>query len=286
MTSGDGWTTCAAGHRHWGLFGAAGLLLRTPADELPAIALQLRAARSHHGGTWGVLGGARDATETAVEAALREAGEEATVAPERVTVDATYVDDHGGWAYTTVLATASSSMALAPRNWESDAVAWVPLPAVDALDLHPGFARTWPLLRDVGPAPVVVVDAANVVGSRPDGWWTDRAGATERLRDELARVAVTGVGALGEAGPAGLRSFPRFLLVVEGQARGVTAVDGVEVVGARGSGDDAVVAVVAEHTGAGRPLLVVTADRELRSRVAELGADLVGPRGLLDRLQA
>jgi 8-oxo-dGTP diphosphatase len=283
VTSGDGWTTCAAGHRHWGLFGAAGLLLRTPADEPPAVGLQLRADRSHHGGTWGILGGAREADETAVEAALREAGEEATVVPERVAVEASYVDDHGGWAYTTVVATASATMGLAPRNWESDAVRWVPLPEVDTLDLHPGFARTWPLLRDVGPAPVVVVDAANVMGSRPDGWWKDRAGAAGRLRDELALASGAGVEGL-DGGPPGLRWFPRFLLVVEGRARDVGAVDGVEVRGATGSGDDAVVAAVAEHTGAGRPLLVVTADRELRSRVSDLGADVLGPRGLLDLL--
>lgn len=284
MTSGDGWTTCAAGHRHWGLFGAAGLLLRSPADESPAVALQLRADRSHHGGTWGILGGARDAHESAVEAALREAGEEATVVPERVVVEASYVDDHGGWAYTTVVATASTSMGLAPRNWESDAVRWVPLVEVDALDLHPGFARTWPLLRDVGPAPLVVVDAANVMGSRPDGWWKDRAGAAERLRDQLARVAGTGVEGLGDGGPAGVTSFPRFLLVVEGQARGVGPVEGVEVVGAVGSGDDAVVAAVTARSGEGRPVLVVTADRELRGRVADLGAEVLGPRGLLDLL--
>ncbi|SDR81054.1 ADP-ribose pyrophosphatase YjhB, NUDIX family [Friedmanniella luteola] len=273
-----------AGHRHWGLFGAAGLLLRTPADEPPAVALQLRAERSHHGGTWGILGGARDGDETAVQAALREAGEEATVAPERVAVEATYVDDHGGWAYTTVVATASSSMGLAARNWESDDVRWVPLGEVDALDLHPGFARTWPLLRAVGPAPVVVVDAANVMGSRPDGWWKDRAGAAGRLRDELARASGTGVAGLGDGEVRGLRSFPRFLLVVEGRARDVGGVDGVEVVGTGGSGDDAVVAAVAEHAGSGRPLVVVTADRELRARVGDLGAAVLGPRSLLDLL--
>lgn len=284
MTSGDGWTTCAAGHRHWGLFGAAGLLLRTPAGEPPAVALQLRAERSHHGGTWGILGGARDGDETAVQAALREAGEEATVLPDQVAVEASYVDDHGGWAYTTVVATAPSTTELAPRNWESDAVRWVPLAEVDALDLHPGFARTWPLLRDVGPAPVVVVDAANVVGSRPDGWWKDRAGAAGRLRDELARASGTGVPGLGAGHPPGLRSFPRFLLVVEGRARDVAPVDGVEVVGAGGSGDDAVVAAVAGHAGGDRPLLVVTADRELRARVGDLGATVLGPRGLLDLL--
>ena len=284
VTSGDGWTTCAAGHRHWGLYGAAGLLLRTPSGEQSAVALQLRAERSHHGGTWGILGGARDGDETAVEAALREAGEEATVVPAQVAVEASYVDDHGGWAYTTVVATAPSSMALAPRNWESDAVRWVPLAEVDALDLHPGFARTWPLLRDVGPAPVVVVDAANVVGSRPDGWWKDRAGAAARLRDQLAAAADAGVLGLPDGDLAGLRSFPRFLLVVEGRARDVGPVAGVDVVGAAGSGDDALVDAVAGRAGDGRRLLVVTADRELRERVGALGAQVLGPRGLLDLL--
>jgi 8-oxo-dGTP pyrophosphatase MutT (NUDIX family) len=284
VTSGDGWTTCAAGHRHWGRFGAAGLLLRTPATEQPAVGLQLRAGRSHHGGTWGILGGARDLAETAVQAALREAGEEATVAPDQVRVEAGYVDDHGGWAYTTVVATAPATMALAPRNWESDAVRWVPLAAVEALDLHPGFARTWPLLRGVGPAPVVVVDAANVVGSRPDGWWRDRAGAAERLRDRLAAAAVRGVDGLDGSGVAGLRSYPRFVLVVEGAARGVGPVDGVEIVSARGSGDDAVVATVAGRVPAGRPVLAVTADRELRRRVEALEARVVGPSTLLEAL--
>ena len=284
MTNGDGWTTCAAGHRHWGLFGAAGLLLRTPAAGSVAFGLQLRAGRSHHGGTWGILGGARDLAETAVEAALREAGEEATVAADQVRVEAHYVDDHGGWAYTTVVATAPPTMSLAPRNWESDAVRWVPSEEVDALDLHPGFALTWPLLRGVGPAPVVVVDAANVVGSRPDGWWRDRAGAAERLRDRLAGAAVDGVDAFHDSEAAGLRSYPAFVLVVEGADRGVGSAGGVEVVSAPGSGDDAVVAAVAERLGAGRPVLAVTADRELRRRVETLGARVAGPSTLLDAL--
>nr|WP_294691967.1 NUDIX hydrolase [uncultured Friedmanniella sp.] len=284
MTSGDGWTTCAAGHRHWGRFGAAGLLLRTRVAGGVAFGLQLRAERSHHGGTWGILGGARDLAETAVEAALREAGEEATVAADQVQVEAHYVDDHGGWAYTTVVATAPATMSLAPRNWESDAVRWVPREAVEALDLHPGFAQTWPLLRGVGPAPVVVVDAANVVGSRPDGWWRDRAGAAERLRDRLARAAVDGLEGFDGSPVAGLRSYPRFVLVVEGAARDVGLTAGVEVVSALGSGDDAVVAVVTDRGGAGRPVVAVTADRELRGRVEALGARVVGPSTLLDAL--
>ena len=284
MTSGDGWTTCAAGHRHWGLFGAAGLLLRTPAAEPPAVALQLRALRSHHGGTWGILGGARDQAETAVEAALREAGEEATVVPGAVRIEADFVDDHGGWAYTTVVGSASSAMELAPRNWESDAVRWVPLAEVDALDLHPGFARTWPLLRAVGAAPLVVVDAANVVGSRPDGWWRDRAGAAERLRDQLAELAAAGwVSPLGGS-VAAVRRYPELVLVVEGAARGVPSVPGVEVVAAPGSGDDALVELVAARQAGSRPVQVVTADRGLRDRVTPLGAEVVGPRTLLDLL--
>ena len=285
MRSGDGWTTCAAGHRHWGRFGAAGLLLRSAAGADAAVGLQLRAEWSHHGGTWGLLGGARDIDEPAVTAALREAGEEASVDADQVRVEASYLDDHGGWGYTTVVVSAVDELPLAPRSSESDAVRWVPLGQVDALDLHPGFARTWPLLRPVGPAPVVLVDGANVVGSRPDGWWRDRAGAAERLRDGLAALAGTGVAAevLGHDVP-GLRLFPRFVLVVEGAARDVTGVDGVEVVGAQGSGDDAVVAEVTARRTAGRPAVVVTADRELRDRVNALGADVLGPRTLLDLL--
>ncbi|MFC9684106.1 NTP pyrophosphohydrolase [Streptomyces sp. NPDC056948] len=115
-------------------------------------------------------------------------------------------------------------------------------------------------------APVlVVVDAANVVGSVPDGWWRDRRGAAERLRDRLASDGVPGV-----SGPV------EILLVVEGAARGVESVPGVRVESASGSGDDHIVEVVAG--AAGRSVLVVTADRELRRRVGELGAEVAGPR--------
>ncbi|MES5818528.1 NTP pyrophosphohydrolase [Streptomyces sp. RG80] len=112
---------------------------------------------------------------------------------------------------------------------------------------------------------LVIVDAANVVGSVPDGWWRDRRGAAERLRD---RLAVDGVP--GHEGPVEL------LLVVEGAARGVESVPGVRVDAAPGSGDDRMVELVAE--AAGRRILVVTADRELRRRVTELGAEVAGPR--------
>ncbi|MGV9898275.1 NTP pyrophosphohydrolase [Streptomyces tendae] len=113
---------------------------------------------------------------------------------------------------------------------------------------------------------LVVVDAANVVGSVPDGWWRDRRGAAERLRD---RLAVDGVP--GGAGPA------EVVLVVEGAARGVESVTGVRVESAPGSGDDHIVELVARAAG-DRPVLVVTADRGLRRRVTELGAEVAGPR--------
>lgn len=140
---GDGWARCAAGHRHWGRFGAAGLLVRSG----DAVLLQHRALWSHHGGTWGILGGARDSGETAVQAAAREAGEEAGLDPADYTVTGESVDDHGGWAYTTVLATAPRPVVLTALTAETIAVAWVPSDEVERLTLHPGFAATWPRLR-------------------------------------------------------------------------------------------------------------------------------------------
>ncbi|MCX4420766.1 NTP pyrophosphohydrolase [Streptomyces mirabilis] len=112
---------------------------------------------------------------------------------------------------------------------------------------------------------LVIIDAANVVGSVPDGWWRDRRGAAERLRDRLARD-----GLPGHEGPMEL------VLVVEGAAKGVESVPGVRVVEAPGSGDDRIVEAVTE--AGDRPVLVVTADRELRRRVSESGAEVAGPR--------
>ncbi|MDT7783109.1 MAG: hypothetical protein QOF58_1528, partial [Pseudonocardiales bacterium] len=65
-------------------------------------------------------------------------------------------------------------------------------------------------------------------------------------------------------------------LVVEGKARNVSSIDDVRVVAAPGDGDDTIVEVVRTE-GAGRPVTVVTADRELRRRVTALGAEVAGP---------
>ncbi len=115
---------------------------------------------------------------------------------------------------------------------------------------------------------VLVVDAANVVGSRPDGWWRDRPGAARRLHDGLVAAAL---------------GYDVVVLVLEGQARrgpgeGVTG--NVRTVHAAGEGDDR---VVQEVTGL-PDAVVVTADRGLRARVEAAGARCVGPGWLLERL--
>ena len=148
MRDGDGWVHCAEGHRHWGRYGAAGLLVvaRDPAGG-PRVLLQHRAPYSHHGDTWGVPGGARDPHETAEQAALRETAEETGLDPAAVTVTGSALDDHGGWSYTTVLGRAEGLLDVHAEDWESTAVAWVPVEAVERHPLHPGFAASWPRVR-------------------------------------------------------------------------------------------------------------------------------------------
>jgi hypothetical protein len=112
---------------------------------------------------------------------------------------------------------------------------------------------------------VLLVDAANVVGSRPDGWWRDRAGAAARL---VAEVRVAGLGPV--------------VVVLEGAARpGVPEgeQDGVQVVHAPADGD----ATLVDLCGPG--VTLVSADRCLRERARAAGADVVGPSALLDRLR-
>jgi hypothetical protein len=133
--------------------------------------------------------------------------------------------------------------------------------------------------------PLLIVDAANVVGSVPDGWWRDRRGAAERLRDALAPLATAGLTA--EAGaPAWAVGVPLdVVLVVEGAARGVEPVAGVRVESAPGGGDDLIaeLAALARAAAPDRPCVVATADRGLRARVAATGAACIGPRAVRPR---
>ncbi len=119
--------------------------------------------------------------------------------------------------------------------------------------------------------PVLVIDAANVIGSRPDGWWRDRPRAARRFTERVRASVAAG------------RLDPPVTVVLEGQARaGVDAAvaDGVEIVHAPGDGDDVIAALAAEHG----EVVVVTADRELADRASAADATVVGPSWLLDRL--
>ncbi len=122
---------------------------------------------------------------------------------------------------------------------------------------------------------MLLIDAANVVGSRPTGWWRDRAGAARTFVSQV-RAAV-----------AAARIAPPVIVVLEGKARDGAEpglADGVTVQHAMGSGDDLLVDL-ARHAPDGEVTLV-TADRELRRRAEALGADVVGPRWLLEHLES
>ena len=147
----------------------------------------------------------------------------------------------------------------------------------------------------IGGQPVtIVVDVANVMGSRPDGWWRDRAGAAVRLHADIARLAGSGRAILpDEPGETGTEraGTPGFVMVLEGAAKAAAArlappepeaspvrPGEVRVVQAAGSGDDAIVAEVRRLPGR---RVVVTADRGLRERCVAAGAEIRGPGWLL-----
>jgi len=134
----------------------------------------------------------------------------------------------------------------------------------------PGFDERDGLVRrdDVR---MLVIDTANVIGSRPTGWWRDRPGATRRFTEQIRATVAAG------------RLDPPVTLVLEGRARDGADegdIDGVEVVHAPGEGDETIATIADAHTG----VTVVTADRELAARVRATDAEVVGPTWLLDRL--
>jgi predicted RNA-binding protein with PIN domain len=128
----------------------------------------------------------------------------------------------------------------------------------------------------------VYVDAMNVIGSRPDGWWRDRDGAVRRLAARLQAFAS--------------HQDAEVVLVVDG--RPVTGLPdgpngGILVRYARRSGrdaaDDRIVELLGDRSGdlhdpRGGVAVVVTADRELGRRAQSSGAHVVGPRQLLAAL--
>ena len=146
------WLHCSGPRgRHWGRYGAAGLLLAAPADDGWQVLLDERADWVHHGGTVGVPGGAMHPGERPIEAALREVGEEVhgldAVEINVVTEHEQPCPDCGRWTYTTVVARTTGAHQVQARSFESAAVTWVAETEVEKLPLHPGFAIAWPSLR-------------------------------------------------------------------------------------------------------------------------------------------
>lgn len=278
---GDAWVIAESGEKYWGRFGAAGLLAYDP-DR--GILLQHRVSWSHFGGTWGLPGGALHEGESAIAGAVREAQEEAGVPDDAVRARFTSVLDLGIWSYTTVVADVRVPFEPVISDPESVALEWVPVDQVDARPLHPGFGASWPALRALlAVHPAIVVDAANVVGSVPDGWWKDRAGAAARLRARLEGLAVPA----GELELGGDEWFPETSMVVEGQARGVDdAASTVAVVRAEATGDDAIVAEIERRVALQQAVVAVTSDRGLRERADRAGATQVRSAGWLRELLA
>jgi len=121
------------------------------------------------------------------------------------------------------------------------------------------------------PVRVLVIDAANVIGSRPTGWWRDRPGAARGFTERVRATVTAG------------RLDPPVTIVLEGRSRsGADEADigGVTVVHAPGEGDDTIAALAGDT----RDVVVVTADRALAQRVRATGGTVVGPNWLLDQL--
>ncbi len=275
--SGDAWVTAADGNRYWGKFGAAGLLAYD--RNLDAVLMQHRVSWSDHGDTWGIPGGALHEGEAKITGAIRESQEEAGVPDNAVVPTYTHVLDRGVWSYTTVVAEVTTPFEPEITDPESHALEWVPVDEVATRNLHPAFASTWQLLLPiVRRRPTVIVDSANVVGAVPDGWWKDRKGATEKLRDRIHELAVSGEGIrpgfmdIPQIFDLAL-VYPEWVFVTESTARGIESTSHVRVVDSKNSGDDTIVAEVQACAGHGGLITVVTSDAELRVRCEAAGAE-------------
>ncbi|MDO5495784.1 MAG: NUDIX hydrolase, partial [bacterium] len=278
----DAFVQCTCGQQHWGLLGAAGLLAwrQPPTSPEPEILLQLRSAHSHQGGTWSIPGGALKPGETPEQAAYREAHEETGINPHALHTRHILSHHHPDWSYHTVIAEAVADLGTAAPNSETDALEWVASSAVGTKKLHPAFREAWPRLAPLLARPALVVDAANVVGSRPDGWWKDRAGAAERL---LAHLAATDSWPGADLGFAADVTLPEVHVVLEGQAKAASddaARHRLTVHRAPGEGDDTILEVSARLAEEGADVATATADRGLIHWLEAAGVRVVGPRAV------
>ena len=296
---GDGWVECAQGHRHWGRFGAAGLLLHRGAadgDERGCCC-----STEPSGAITAAPGACSAAPGTATSSPWRppcaRPVRRPACTPTPCAVSGLYDDDHGGWSYITVVAAEVGDAAARPTSAETVEVAWWPVePAARAAPAS-GLRRDLAgAARSLEPL-TVVVDAANVVGSRPDGWWKDRAGrgaAAGRRRGDralLGRDPRRGRCRTTLAPPAAAA----LVALAHGRRRrrGTVAAEEASVTGAAAGYASwphrarvtmrSSPRLPTRATGRG---VVVTADRELRTRCEALGAVAVGPRWLLGLMDA
>jgi 8-oxo-dGTP diphosphatase len=282
---GDGWVECAAGHRHWGRFGAAGILI----SDGKRVVLQHRAPWTHEGDRWGLPGGARDSHEDPTSTALREAHEEAEITADLIEPLALSIDDHGGWSYTTVLARPTAVITPHAANAESVDVTWWGQDEVDGLPLHHGFAAAWSRLQD-RPAQLVILIDAQADKRFPTMLTTGRAHL-----DGLIRRGIP-VDALPAAGGGGASTrLPRIVIFGPGRlapdrSRVLADPSGWwhgYVSSVAGGPDD-----VAESLDLGEPngptaqIVVVTESVDTGQRLAARGGptSLVGADWFLDQL--
>lgn len=142
--SGDGFVTLADGTKRWGRYGAAGILARhVGADAPPRYLVALRSPWCHHGGTWSIPGGALDHGESPLEGALREFQEEIACDLGDVLVAEVHEDDHGGWAYWTIVIDVSEPFDLPTAyGWETTECRWAGAAELAELELYGAFRAT------------------------------------------------------------------------------------------------------------------------------------------------
>lgn len=150
----DDYTTCDQGHEHWGTKGAAGLLIRHHGEDgQTRYLLQHRSPFVQHGDTWSTPGGAIARGESPEQAARREATEELGELPSGLTHHHTHTDDHGGWAYHTVVMDSPHRFTphgAGEHSWESEGSGWFTPEEMKGLPLHPGFRASWENVRKSG----------------------------------------------------------------------------------------------------------------------------------------
>jgi predicted RNA-binding protein with PIN domain len=120
-----------------------------------------------------------------------------------------------------------------------------------------------------------VVDAMNVIGSRPDGWWRDRAGAVERLVGQVDRWAEG--------------REERVTVMLERGPREELRPERIEIAWASAGGRDAADREILARLPdwlAEDEVTVVTSDRDLRTKAEALGVTVASSRPFRTELDA